>query len=482
MFIPPWFMGGNANELIDHCGWKMTPEDQGAGLWNVRSAEALHGSNPRLLTLNKLADSRNAHKDGPYSRLRRLRPFEDMHGRGWTVALDMHRRLAEDHSTEVSALLASISLLTTAAPSSEELEKVVGDSVGWLLPILPAASAHLVEVDPVLPHRYSVFQALLQANGIPPVSEDDGRAFSSAGGLLNETFVGFDSYLTCLLTSLAPDIWGISAGRIGGLLLYIFGTPVQGQKTHPLDPVQILSPFHGRTLQSPVCKVPPNAYGQAVKWWIERLNLLFSYITEPANYVESGRFSPQMAFEKVLRLELLFRNCQSIATCTRDQHARRIVMFNSLDTLAGLVPRSKWRETANSLKAGAILGRLEDSIPSEIARVLLPRARSAVSALRELEVGFFQKRLLAGGTLELPGKNGTTERVPLHSAATDWLRVIRNSQHGFDKVQTPRDRALLTAHDGHIPSAVADLAWLHLLDLMAFPEQLNRSPSRMNQS
>lgn len=468
-------MGGHPEELIQHCRWELTVIDREHGRWSIRSAESVHGENPQLFTLTKLADKTNAHKN-PYSRLHRLKPYEHFHGQGWEVALEVHSRLAAEHPDQVSALLASISLLTTSAPSAAGLIDVVSNSMGWLLPHLASASVHLVEVDPALSHRYSIFQALLQADGAPPAPTEDGRAFGSASGLLHETVVGFDSYFSCLATSLSPDIWAVPAGRVGGIILYVFGVLVQGQKFHPLDPIRLLSPRHGGTTALPVTEISPGAYSAAVKWWTGQLNRVFSYITEPANYLNDGRFSPQMAFEKVLTLEQLFRNCQSIATNTRDQHARRIVMFNSLDILPGLVTGMKWEVAASAAKSEATLARLEEAIPEEILPILIPRARSAIEALRGLESGFFQKSRVTNGTIQLPNKNGLDTCVPLETAATEWLRVIRNSQHGFDKEQNPRDRVLLTAHDGHIPAAIADLAWLHLLNIMTFPEKLFRGP------
>lgn len=468
-------MGGNPEQLRELCRWELTGIDPERGRWRIRSNESVYGENPRLFTPTKLADKANAHKS-PYSRLYRLKPYEHFHGQGWKVALEVHDRLAAKHPDQVSALLASISMLTTAAPTTARLVDVVNDAMSWLLPHLGSTSVHLIEVDPVLSHRYSIFQALLQAEDTPPAPTEDGRAFGSASGLLHETVVGFDSYFSCLATSLSPDLWAVPAGRVGGVILYVFGALVEGQKSHTLDPIRLLSPGHGGTAVLPVTEILPDAYSAAVRWWTGQLNRVFSYITEPANYLKGGLFSPQMAFEKVLTLEQLFRNCQSIATNTRDQHARRIVMFNSLDSLPGLVPSMKWEVAANAAKSEATLARLEEAIPDEIRPVLLPRARSAIAALRELESGFFQKSRVTDATIQLPNKNGRDAWVSLETAATEWLRVIRNSQHGFDKEQTTRDRALLTAHDGHIPAAIADLAWLHLLNIMTFPEKLFRGP------
>lgn len=57
------------------------------------------------------------------------------------------------------------------------------------------------------------------------------------------------------------------------------------------------------------------------------------------------------------------------------------------------------------------------------------------------------------------------------TAVTEWLRLVRNSLHGFEK-PSPKDRALLAAHVGNIPGDFADVAWLHILDIVTHPEKL----------
>ena len=65
-------------------------------------------------------------------------------------------------------------------------------------------------------------------------------------------------------------------------------------------------------------------------------------------------------------------------------------------------------------------------------------------------------------------------RTPLENAASDWLRVMRNSAHGFEKQITDRQRTLIAAHNADIPLELPDLAWLHLLHLLCYPEQIAR--------
>jgi hypothetical protein len=71
---------------------------------------------------------------------------------------------------------------------------------------------------------------------------------------------------------------------------------------------------------------------------------------------------------------------------------------------------------------------------------------------------------------------GTSDTVvSRESAAATWLRVLRNSAHGFrgeaDK-ERERDEALLVAHNGTVPEDLPLIAYLELLNLLSSPHQL----------
>lgn len=67
----------------------------------------------------------------------------------------------------------------------------------------------------------------------------------------------------------------------------------------------------------------------AAQWWTGRLSTLFSIIIEPANYEDShGDFDPAAATERLLSVEQMFPDCQSILTLTRDDHARAVLSLS----------------------------------------------------------------------------------------------------------------------------------------------------------
>jgi len=196
---------------------------------------------------------------------------------------------------------------------------------------------------------------------------------------------------------------------------------------------------------------------------------------DPANYMFEGEFQTTRAYERHLGIEQLFRTVQSLSIHDRDPIARRALLFDALDTLQG-VGRTSFDTRCQLKHAEGTLQQLENDLPSDVAPVLLSRARAGVAALRELQQGFFLKSRLTSDGLRLPDKNG--ERVvPLAEAAASWLRMLRNAGHGFSsaKGQEKRDAVLLVAHDGRVPHDLPDLAYLYLLDLLAHPVGPRRS-------
>ncbi|MFK0073198.1 hypothetical protein [Arthrobacter woluwensis] len=397
----------------------------------------------------------------------------------WEAATKAHSRLVERYPQEPTALLMSMRMLISSAPTAEKAAKVVRRSFAeWFLGSAPEASCYLIEVSETLGYRYSVTRALLNTHD--PARTEHGRAtqdllFESARGLFSDTTFGLSAYLDCMCTSLSPEVWAFPIGRPGAVILIIFGAPMSGQSSLPLDKIQLFSPADYGGYKSRVDPtINSSALAKAASWWIQQLNTLFSVATEPANYVRNGTYEPSMAMEKLLTLEQVFRDCQSIATATRDRHARLSLAFQALVRIQGLVPGLTWKKVAGLSEVRSTLALIQESMPAELHPVFLPRAEQAIEALEELEQGFFLANLAGEDEVRLPGPRGKEENVPRRQAVTEWLLLYRNSLHGFDKTPTLRQRALLAAHDGRIPGAIADLAWLQLLALLARPESLSR--------
>lgn len=457
----------------------MSPVDADSGTWSARSLEAVHGEGPKLLSLNVMATAQNHSKSGVYSRLNRLRFLDatltdEISDEGKRI----HESILNLMGDQPSAMLAGIHALTSTARDAASLKTVVRDLFSnGLVPRLPNSSVHLIEISETLPNRYQLIRALLPTSEIyPPLEKNRGMLYA-AKGLFNDTTVGLGSYIDLLMTSLAPHPWGLAVGRPGCVVLYLFGGTISGHGGVAADPILLYSSGKGTWPASSEAEgIPPTAFTNAATWWVKQLELLFSTATEPGNYVHSGLYDPQFALEKILSLEQFFRGCQSISVGSFDQHSSRLILFSVLETLGGLSTKLKWNYLTSVSRAKGILDDLKSAIPESAHAVLLPRAEAAVEALAQLQDGFLLPEGGSAEGLSLPRDKGGDEIVPLDQAVSLWLRVVRNSHHGFDKKSTPRERTLLASHNADFPAHLPDLAWLYLLHLLANPEILLRHP------
>ncbi|WGM22849.1 hypothetical protein QEH68_22235 (plasmid) [Paenarthrobacter sp. OM7] len=427
-----------------------------------------------------MATSKNAGNPSAYSRIHRLKSFDGIQADSVTeAAAESIAGLIEMYgeSGPPTAPLMTMKIAVSAAESAEvAAERLAHAFSNWLLGQAPHASCHLVEVDTVLGYRYSLVRGFLAVEP-PQMDTADGVIFASAKELISDVILGFSAYLDTLFTSLSPEVWGMSIGRPGGVIVLLYGGLIAGQDNLPADKIQLLGPsIHLARSERTDPGLEPKAYAKAAHWWVAKLNTMFSIATEPANYAPVGVYDEAMALEKLVTLEQVFRDCQSLATITRDNHARLSLSFQALGRFDGLISGFKWDSLFTHRTASGLLQTLRDRIPPEVHPVLLPRAERAVEALVKIRDGFFEARRASADGIQVPNKKtGQLEEISLEQATREWLTLYRNSLHGFDQShRKPRDRALFAAHDGRIPGEIADLAWLQLLVLVSRPELLIR--------
>lgn len=472
--LPEWIMGGDPKEVGRVCGWDIEPTQE-PGTWHVVSKEGAHGRNGQLLRISKMADRTNGNSQDAYTRMHRLKRFDRIGGEAiWRTAREAQRSLVDRYPGESSTMLMSMQILISAAPSAREAAAIVRSTFTQeLLLVADNPSVYLVEVSDTLAYRYTIARTLLATKG--DVSGETFRAESliskSSRGLFSDTTMGYDAYFSCMSASLSPAIWAYPIGRPGAVVLLLFGDAMAGQESLARDKIQHLSPRVRPSEETPPATSAPRTYVQAAQWWVEQLSTLFSIITEPANYSDGKFFDPAEATERLLTVEQMFRDCQSILTSTRDDHARTILTFTLLKRLQGVVPHYNWKTVVGRTSLENIVRKLQADIPSELHDIFVRRAERAVRAVMSLERGFFSDGDGLSTPILLPNKHGDMAGIDRKAAVTEWLQIVRDSLHGFDK-PSARDRALLAAHDGTIPSEFADVAWLHILDLMAHPEKL----------
>lgn len=472
--LPPWIFGHDPDAAAAFAGW-----DQSAGEAHrrVRNAEGVEGRRPGLIKASRVGTAVNPGDSAAYRRLLNLAAFDKFGSRdGWELALAHHEWLVENYPDDLVATLTSFRALVLGANTSADLPEIAATLMGdWLAgESTPNASLHLVEVSAQLGNRYGLTRALLQREQ-PVALNDETPAFDSSLHLMEDINFGLGAYLEPLVTSLSPHVWGVTASRAGGILILSLGQPVSGRRTLSADALA-LSSRGGRPDNIGWDKdAPVDSFRETVNWWTCRLDLVFSHLTEPSNYEVDGQYDAPSALERLLNFEQICRSCQVISTVD-DEHARRLALFHVLDSLGGIDRSLSWQKLTSPSANRTLLEAIRSRMPTGVQAALLPRAAASIEALEGLQDGFFLQTRLSPDGLTRPDKHGVETVVPLATAASEWLHVIRNSQHGYDKTPSDRDRALLAAHTGHIPSRLPDLAWLNLLRILTFPELLRRRP------
>lgn len=479
--IPRWVAGGNPSQLADLCDWEIEAMEQ-PDYWLIRTKEARYGTSPKFLEITKMADRKSAHQESAYGRIRKLKIYDHLlQPEVWPIALEAYQKLIAKDIDNTSSFLTAMRIPISAAPSAAAAAEVTQSVfIEYMLEVADNPTLYMIENSVKLSYRYSAARMLLSTRNIEEKTVVDSEKLisRSSKGLFSDTTIGLDAYLSCLCACLSPGIWAMPIGRIGGVILVVFGKTVPGQSTTIQDKIQHLAPGGPPLTSNRSYPEDSVVYEKTAKWWVKQLDVMFSVVTEPANYHFKNEYDAAQATEKLLTLEQIFRDCQSVLTQPRDLHARTVLAFTLLKRLEGVIAGHTWKKVAGRSSLESIMKELKRDVPADLHDVLMPKAEQAMAAVRDLENGFFTSED-GTETIPLPNKDDVLVQVRRSVAVTEWLQLIRNSLHGFNR-PTPRDRALLAAHDGEIPSAFADIVWIHILDIVTHPEKLGRFKRERN--
>jgi hypothetical protein len=468
--FPPEFRPG-ARDLAARCGWRL--KEESAGLL-VCTDETYRKTVPRLLIPMRLANRANASDMASYERLARWVP-QDQYDPG--TPLDAIMAEVEEHKRAATPerVFYALQLALFTAPDSAVPELVRRMSTNCVLHNYPEASVWAVEVAPLFHRRMAALRALFAVEAVPEVvgrGPDLFRGFDSGRGLTSNTTVGFEPYIHPALPAVSPWALGLTAARLGGAIVFLFGDPVLGlqQSSAAAELLQLYRPRFGTKR---VCDpdVPSVTAAQAeafFAWWVDRLNQLFALILDPARFAtEDGAHDPTRQFAAVLSLERLFACVQvSLAMSHRDDFTRQTLLFETLDLLEGL--RAGSVEPFVTLAAvEKRVAKLEAELPVAAVAVALPRCRAATAALADVATGFYVTERVSEAGVRRRTNGGGWETLSTERASAAYLRLLRNAAHSFMRqARKPEDLSLLAAHNGVLHPALPDLAFLHVLYLL----------------
>lgn len=489
---PVWIAGNDILGFGRMAELDLSAADVPNGIWRTQTAERAENRSAGLVQVVPLIEG-SARSDAGMARLRSLPPTSPLLSLTSQQIQDEVARILQSRPGDFGAIAAAVALGTTALDDAV-VEDVVTQGVERLrtddggTPLLTDADAYLVVVRPPLGTRYHMVRVLALAHDDPslflerPQPQAGELIFNPGRNLFSDTTIGLSAYLEPLLLARSPWMWGFNATRAGGIVVYSLGTVIAGRRGEAAELLQMSLPPGGMQSGARPTDVSAQTCRAALTWWVERLDGLFSELTEPLNFSDaSGRYQPVRHLQVLMGIEQLFRHVQSTLAHDRDRNARRVLLFSALDTLEGLGLCSTEHATTLS-HVTTVLEALRQAVPSDAQALLMPNAETAVEALREVQDGFYLRSRVGASAVSVPHADGTTRQVSLEQAAQLWLRLLRNANHGFrpDR-QVERNEALLLAHDGTVPEGLPMLSYLFLLHLLADPaarQRMFRSANR----
>lgn len=470
--LPPWLGGGNLRGLLTAMGLQSRVVADGL---RVCTDEAYRGTTADLVRPLGVQTAKGIQDMFELAAISDPRAEDDLLDAAQTV---LNQPDTVSSLTEIM-YRAQLELL---AASGRDLAPATERALGWIgrlvkeetgQPMLPDVAVFAIQ------RRYELFgrmwlprifqslrfDARFTDDGPPDPKIFDPQQLTFASG--HELFSGhvmLDAYLGPFVGAMSPGVWCLAAYRSHGAILLSFGRPVSGSSSGPSELLQTIVLPGSQTNFDWSDGFSSDAPQQAVRWWSSRLNTVFAMLSDPVVFrAKDGDYDGTGHFQAALTVEQLFRRVHSALMCHRDAHARRVLMFSTIDTLTSLTGSQVSRLFTLS-HAQKVLNHLRVSMPVAAQQILLPNAQAAVDALERVQTGFHL------ASPEKPFIRVGDKDLGLENATARYLTVLRNATHGHGSNKaSAREEAqlLLASHTGGISHELGLLGYLYLLDYMA---------------
>ena len=484
---PAWLWGGNAIGMIEAAGMRSRKVPGNPEMLMVRTEESYFRRRADLVRL-LAAGGPGASPDG--MALLESMSVAEVDPETSNIVDAFVKRLATDEHPDLVKMAVFYQVVCSSVPLHhlpEQAASVLGElralpMEGSGEPAFPNAGVYALRRSDVLSYRLKLIAVLLRvehdarlasgdASGLVAAHEAGDLTFAAGESLHSGSYL-MEAYIGVLLGALTPGVWGFAAFRGRGPVVFSFGQQVAGSTSEAPELLRTL-PTEGADRVTKFERLPKTAVPAALTWWAYALNELFGVVTDWEVFADDdGVYQPSVHLQVISTIEQLFRRVLSVQANHDDLHARRVVFFSVLDTLESLTGQPIELQCDVDF-ASKRLDDLRAAIPSDAATVLLPSAARAVSALNEVQNGFFIRE--PDGQIMLEPSRG--RRVTPAKASAQYLKLLRNATHGHG-TNRPRQvemtETLLARHNGRVPHDVALLSWLYVLTLLARPAALRR--------
>lgn len=448
------------------------------GSWLIRTSEADRRASPPSITLTLLARGTEFEASG-LKRLSALPPITQSTPAEELRAMRDARRSQVKRRGEPEPLWVRFAGEVQVADDPD------------LVPILrsvqeegsPGDSLWLASAEPVLSHRLAMMRALFaQAHTHEVIQQEPFEGFPAAKALMANSTAGFSLFFQPPLLYGSPWLIGGAAMRLHSTVLRLLTTPELGKQMAWSDQ---LDSFHLGMYSGRAWPQPPREPMESMPdreallvWWAARISRLVHRLGDLALFRdEVGGYDAAGHLGTVLTVERLFVSAVEIMRLrTKDDFLRKVLIFDVLDLLDGQ-GLGNHEKNLDHTKEVQRWFDLRAALPLPVVRCLSPVVDGAFEALHAVADGFWlPSRRTADSRLLIDKKAGPgQEAIGIDRARGEYLRILRNSHHGFRNiVKNPRDLAYLASHDGGLDDRLPDLVWWYLVRLLANPEVLIR--------
>lgn len=342
-------------------------------------------------------------------------------------------------------------------------------------------SLWLVEADTLLSRRLAFMRMLFaQKHTRDAVDAVDFVGFPAARALMVHTAAGFTMYFSPLLLLDAPFVNGFSVARPNATIIRLLTVSEPGRQRGWTDQLDSFKPSYASSrvwLETIVPNTTLETREVMLRWWAGRLSELLWVITDPTRHTDgSGNYDPSVHLGVTLTVERLFvTSIEIMCHKTKDELLRKLLLFDFLDLLEGH-GMGTYEKNLSYKKQYALWSTLKESLPEEIAVAFSPVIEGAFEALLHLETGFWSSaNRTSKNEILINRRDGTgTDAISLDRARGEYLRILRNSTHGFkDLASDPRNLSYLANHTAELHENLADLVWWYLIRLLSTPSEVS---------
>jgi hypothetical protein len=412
---------------------------------------------------------------------------------GWDAHLEQ-RRAAGDPTAWLFRAQAAV-MAAADSDAASTADHADATTIGKLAdgnngPRFPGRSCHAVIFNRELKYRSKLPQILIGLDQDPQLLADLNAAAatghpgdwakSSLGEVYDSNSALLDlmlgaTYLAPLLGCCSPWAWAVQGQRLYSVLIFALGRPILGVEFTPVEPLQLMPHAFVYDADPDAPTLAPKSCAEAIEWWVLKLEQMFAYLSYPTYFRDANsNYLPYLHQNWMMTFDQLFQRLGSIATSYRDVYAQQVLMFGAMDAIGdriyGCGSQSLYRPT----RAQEALEKIRNSIPEDAAKLLLPQAERAVTALTDLQDGFFIRKHYGTQDVRLVNSKGNTEHWDMDHATKELLTARRNATHGFGnwKSHDADNVRILAHHDAQLPRSLVHLPYLYLLEILCTPAEV----------